>query len=66
MHSASPLFVIVGVFDAEGDTMKFDVFISDSHQEKAAAYPVCTILETAAVQCWIVPRDVPAGAQWAQ
>jgi hypothetical protein len=45
--------------------MPFDVFISHSHQDKAAADAACSALETAGIRCWIAPRDVAPGADWA-
>ena len=45
--------------------MPFDVFISYSHQDKAAADAACSALESAGVRCWIAPRDVAPGADWA-
>ena len=45
--------------------MGFDVFISYPHQEKTTAYAACATLEAAGIRCWIAPRDVPAGIEWA-
>jgi formylglycine-generating enzyme required for sulfatase activity len=45
--------------------MAFDVFISYSHTDKAAADAACAALESAGIRCWIAPRDVPPGSQWA-
>jgi TIR domain len=45
--------------------MAFDVFISYPHQDKATADAVCATLEATGVRCWIAPRDVPPGAEWA-
>jgi hypothetical protein len=45
--------------------MPFDVFISHSHQDKAAADAACSALESAGIRCWIAPRDVAPGADWA-
>jgi tetratricopeptide (TPR) repeat protein len=45
--------------------MEFDVFISYPHQDKATADAVCAKLEAAGVRCWIAPRDVPPGSDWA-
>ena len=44
--------------------MPFDVFISHSQQDKAAADAACSALEAAGIRCWIAPRDVPPGAAW--
>jgi TIR domain len=45
--------------------MPFDIFISYSHQDKAAADAACSALESADIRCWIAPRDVAPGADWA-
>jgi hypothetical protein len=45
--------------------MTFDVFISYSHQDKPAADAACAALEAAGVRCWIAPRDIEPGAEWA-
>jgi hypothetical protein len=45
--------------------MNFDVFISYPHQDKAVADAACARLEGAGIRCWIAPRDVPPGAEWA-
>jgi TIR domain len=44
--------------------MAHDVFISYSNQDKPAADATCAALESAAIRCWIAPRDVPAGVNW--
>ncbi len=45
--------------------MAFDVFISYPHQDKATADAACASLEAAGIRCWIAPRDVAPGADWA-
>lgn len=45
--------------------MAHDVFISHSAQDKVVADAVCAALETAAVRCWIAPRDVQPGRSFA-
>jgi hypothetical protein len=45
--------------------MAFDVFISYPHQDKATADAACAKLEAEGIRCWIAPRDVPPGAEWA-
>jgi hypothetical protein len=45
--------------------MNFDVFISYPHQDKATADAVCAKLEAEGIRCWIAPRDVAPGAEWA-
>ena len=45
--------------------MDHDVFISHSHHDKALADAACARLEAHGIRCWIAPRDVPPGANWA-
>jgi len=45
--------------------MNFDAFISYAKEDKAAADAACAKLEADGIRCWIAPRDVPPGAQWA-
>jgi hypothetical protein len=45
--------------------MAHDAFISYSNQDKAIADAACAILENAGTRCWIAPRDVPPGSEWA-
>jgi TIR domain len=45
--------------------MAHDVFISHSAQDKAVADAACAALESAAVRCWIAPRDVQPGRSFA-
>jgi WD40 repeat protein len=45
--------------------MTHDVFISYSHHDKYAADAVCAKLEQHGVRCWIAPRDVEPGTEWA-
>jgi Transposase IS66 family/TIR domain len=42
----------------------FDVFISYSHKDAAAAKAACAALEAERVRCWIAPRDIVPGAKW--
>jgi hypothetical protein len=46
--------------------MAFDVFISHSSDDKQAADATCAALEAAAIRCWIAPRDVRAGREYAE
>jgi TPR repeat protein len=46
-------------------SMNFDVFISYASQDKAIADAACAKLEADGIRCWIAPRDVPPGAEWA-
>jgi tetratricopeptide (TPR) repeat protein len=46
--------------------MPHDVFISYSSIDKKAADAACAIFEQRGIRCWIAPRDVPAGSEWAE
>src|ERR1019366_6585397 len=46
-------------------TMAHDVFISYAHHDKAVADAVCAKLEEHQLRCWVAPRDVVPGADWA-
>jgi DNA-binding NtrC family response regulator len=43
-----------------------DVFISHSVEDGPLALAVCAALEAAEVGCWIAPRNVTAGKDWAE
>ena len=45
--------------------MGHDVFISHSTKDKAAADAVCAALEANGVRCWVAPRDIKPGENWA-
>ena len=44
---------------------KIDVFISHSHKDKKVADAICHYFENEAIKCWIAPRDITPGANWA-
>ena len=46
--------------------MAHDVFISHSHQDKPAADAACAALEARGIRCWIAPRDIDPGKDWAE
>jgi tetratricopeptide (TPR) repeat protein len=46
--------------------MPHDVFISYSARDKKAADAACAVLEAHGIRCWIAPRDVLPGANWAE
>ncbi len=46
--------------------MAHDVFISYSSQDKATADAACATLEAKGVRCWIAPRDVLPGEDYAE
>lgn len=41
------------------------VFISHSQKDKKIAETICSTLETEDIGCWIAPRDIPYGNDWA-
>jgi len=45
--------------------MSFDVFISYPHQDKTIADAACAPLEAQDIRCWMAPRDIAPGADWA-
>lgn len=46
--------------------MERDVFISYSYEDKTIADAVCANLESNGIRCWIAPRDIFPGSDWAQ
>src|SRR6476469_2180543 len=44
--------------------MAHDVFISNSSNNRTIANAVCAALESAAIRCWIAPRDVMPGRSY--
>lgn len=42
-----------------------DVFISHSSIDKEVADKVCATLEAKGLTCWIAPRDIVPGSEWA-
>ena len=46
-------------------TMAHDVFISHSQADKPAADAACAALEARGIRCWIAPRDIEPGQDWA-
>ena len=46
--------------------MSHYVFVSYSSHDKATANAVCAYLEARKIRCWLAPRDVPAGAIYAE
>lgn len=45
--------------------MERDVLISYSQADKTIADAVCATLEKRGIRCWIAPRDISPGAEWA-
>src|SRR5262245_54901855 len=40
-------------------------FISYSNKDNTTADAACVALEAAGIQCWIAPRNIDAGSDWA-
>jgi hypothetical protein len=45
--------------------MAFDVFISYAHDDKPVADAACALLEKSDIRCWIAPRDISPGVDYA-
>ena len=45
--------------------MEKEVFISHSKNDKKIADLICAALESSEIGCWIAPRDIPYGNNWA-
>jgi hypothetical protein len=45
--------------------MEFDAFISYSTADKTAADAACAVLEAAGIRCWVAPRDISPGREYA-
>ena len=45
--------------------MPTDVFISYASKNRPIADAVCHFLEERSIRCWIAPRDIPEGREWA-
>ena len=46
--------------------MSYDVFISYSSKDGPVAQSVCNAIERAGKRCWIAPRDITPGSDWAE
>lgn len=46
--------------------MAHDIFISYASQDKAIADAVCATLEQKGARCWVAPRDIIPGKDWAE
>src|SRR5215469_8133834 len=49
----------------KAESMKNDVFVSYASQDAAAAEVIVAALEARGLKCFIAPRDIPAGMEWA-
>ncbi len=45
--------------------MSHDVFISYATPDRAVAFRICRFLEKTGIACWIAPRDIRGGLDWA-
>lgn len=45
--------------------MGYDVFLSHSSLDAGLANAICTSLEERGIRCWLAPRDIPPGRDWA-
>jgi hypothetical protein len=45
--------------------VSYEVFISHSSKDKVLAAEICAYLEANRVRCWIAPRDIKPGPDWA-
>ncbi|MGB6351818.1 MAG: toll/interleukin-1 receptor domain-containing protein, partial [Pseudolabrys sp.] len=45
--------------------MEFDAFISYASADKTAADAACAVLEAAGIRCWVAPRDILPGREYA-
>jgi TIR domain len=45
--------------------MEFDAFISYASADKTAADAACAVLEAAGIRCWVAPRDISPGQEYA-
>jgi len=46
--------------------MSHDIFISHASEDWAVARQMCDVLESQGLRCWIAPRDVLPGQDWAE
>ena len=46
--------------------MNIDVFISHSSKDANIANAICNTLEANNIKCWIAPRDIRPGSDWAE
>ena len=45
--------------------MEFDAFISYASADKTAADAACAVLEAGGIRCWVAPRDISPGREYA-
>ena len=49
----------------KGNKMNIDVFISHSSKDEIVANEICDSFERNSIKCWIAPRDIAPGSDWA-
>ena len=47
-------------------TAKWDIFISHASQDKNIVDSACAVLEQHGLKCWVAPRDILPGVNWAE
>lgn len=45
--------------------MRREAFVSYRSEDKEWAERICAALESENLSCWIAPRDIPLGKEWA-
>ena len=53
-------------FVLKGTRLMSDIFVSYSSKDKQVAFEICEALENKGISCWIAPRDVPLGMEYAE
>jgi hypothetical protein len=61
-----PKTKLVQGFEGVASVMQHDVFISYTTQDKPTADAICHTLEAQGVRCWIAPRDIQLGDNYAE
>ena len=46
--------------------MSHDVFICHSSKDRSIANAICSTLEQQRIRCWVAPRDVVPGSDYAK
>ncbi len=52
-----------GIF---GKVMNHDAFVSYASKDRAVAFQMVDYLESCGIRCWVAPRDVPGGRNYAE
>jgi hypothetical protein len=64
--SIDPMAAPPTTASAGDPTKPIDVFISYSSSDRDIAFATCTALEANGISCWIAPRNILAGHEWAE